>query len=95
MNFKLTQDNILVKQKDIPERVGSIIIPETVNSDGVQRDGRVIAVGHGFWVAGELTKLQAKIGNKITYWSNMSKKVTVDGEDYVLLKEAGIIAIYD
>ena len=94
MSFKLTQDNILVKQKEIPERVGSIIIPDTVNKDGTQRDGEVIAVGHGFWVAGELVELQAKAGNKITYWSNMAKKVTVDGDDYVLLKEAGIIAIY-
>ncbi|MBN1560021.1 co-chaperone GroES [candidate division KSB1 bacterium] len=93
MNIKPLADRVVVKPLEIEEaKVGSIYIPETAKEK--PQEGEIIAAGPGkISDSGELVKMQVKVGNRVLYGKYSGTEVTIDGEDYLIMRESDILAI--
>ncbi|RMF67503.1 MAG: co-chaperone GroES [Calditrichaeota bacterium] len=93
MNIKPLADRVVVKPIE-PEEVkqGNIIIPDTAKEKPMQ--GEVVAVGPGrVSDTGNKIALEVKKGDKVLYGKYAGTEVTIDGEDYLILRESDILAI--
>ncbi len=91
--IKPLADRVLVKplEEEEVER-GGIIIPDTAKEKPQQ--GQVIAVGAGkVNDSGEKMKMEVKKGDKILYGKYSGTEVTVEGDDYLIMRESDILAI--
>ncbi|MBN2093708.1 co-chaperone GroES [candidate division KSB1 bacterium] len=93
MNIKPLADRVVVKPGEPMEKVkGGIIIPDTAKEKPQQ--GEIVAVGPGkVSDAGELIKMEVKVGDKVLYGKYSGTEVTIDGEDYLIMRESDILAI--
>ncbi len=93
MNLKPLQDRVVVKPADAEEvSKGGIILPDTAQEKPQQ--GEVMAVGPGKIAdSGELIKPQVKKGDKILYGKYSGTEITVDGKEYLIVRESDIFAI--
>jgi chaperonin GroES len=71
---------------------GGIILPDTAKEKPVV--GEVVAVGPGK-VADDGKKVlpEVKVGDKVLYGKYSGTEVTVEGEEYLIMREADIFAI--
>ncbi len=93
MNLKPLQDRVVVKAAEAEEvSKGGIILPDTAKEKPQQ--GEIMAVGPGkISDSGELIKPQVKKGDKILYGKYSGTEITVDGEEYLIVRESDIFAI--
>ena len=93
MNLKPLQDRVVVKAAEAEEvSKGGIILPDTAKEKPQQ--GEVVAVGPGKIAdSGELIKPQVKKGDKVLYGKYSGTEITVDGEEYLIVRESDIFAI--
>jgi chaperonin GroES len=88
------QDRILIKEdNDSKEKTTSsgIIIPVTVEQDKNGKRGIVIAIGKGRYEEGKLIPVSVKVNDKVLFqWGD---KVSVDGNEYYIVRESEILAI--
>ncbi len=91
--IKPLADRVLVKPLEEEEvKGGGIIIPDTAKEKPQQ--GAVIAVGSGkVNDSGEKMKMEVKKGDKILYGKYSGTEVTVEGDDYLIMRESDILAI--
>jgi len=86
-------DRVVVKALDEDEQMrGGLYIPDTAKEKPSQ--GKVIAVGPGK-LSDEGTRLEmdVKVGDKVLYGKYSGTDVTLDGEEYLILRESDILAI--
>jgi len=89
-NIKPLADRVIVKQAEAEEKTKSgIIIPDTAQ-EKPQR-GSVIAVGPG--KKDEPTTVQE--GNHVLYGKFAGSEITVDGEEYLIMRESDILGIIE
>lgn len=93
--MKLTPlyDRVVVKPA-LPEEVtkGGIIIPDTAKEKPQQ--GEVVAVGKGKLTEdGKLIPLQVKVGDQVLFGKYAGTEVSIDGEEYLIMRESDIYAI--
>lgn len=69
-----------------------IILPGT-DSREKSEQGIVLAVGPGEYRDGKLIPVQVKVGDRVCYSKYGYDDVTVDGEEFYLIKEENILAI--
>ena len=93
MNIKPLHDRILVKRvEEDTKTAGGIIIPDTAQEKPME--GKVIAVGTGARVEdGKLQPLDVKKGDRILFGKWSGTEVTLDGVDYLLMKEPDVMGI--
>jgi chaperonin GroES len=93
MKIKPLADRILVKPSPAEEKTASgIIIPDTAKEKPMQ--GEVIAVGTGrISDDGKISPLELKVGDKILYGKYSGTEVTVDGDEYLIMRESDVYAI--
>jgi chaperonin GroES len=93
MKIKPLADRILVKPSPAEEKTASgIIIPDTAKEKPMQ--GEVIAVGKGrISDDGKVSPLELKVGDKILYGKYSGTEVTVDGDEYLIMRESDVYAI--
>lgn len=93
MNIKPLADRVVVKPLEQEEaKVGSIYIPETAKEKPQQ--GEVIAVGPGKVTdSGDKVAIEVKVGDKVLYGKYSGTEVTVDNEDYLIMRESDILAV--
>jgi chaperonin GroES len=93
MNLKPLADRVVVKSAEAEEKTkGGIILPDTAKEKPQQ--GEIIAVGPGkVSDSGALVKMEVKVGDKILYGKYSGTEVTVDGEEYLIMRESDIFAI--
>ena len=87
MNIKPLSDRVLVLPAPAEEKVGGIIIFDIVK-EKLQR-GKVVAVGHG-------TKDEPMIlkeNDAVLYGKYAGTEFTIDGANYLIMRESDIIAI--
>jgi chaperonin GroES len=95
--MKLTPlfDRIIVKPapaEDVTK--GGIIIPDTAKEKPLQ--GVITAVGKGRMDDnGKIIPMQLKVGDKILYGKYAGTEVTIDGDEYLMMKENDVFAIVD
>ena len=94
MNLTPLHDRVIVKPAAAEEVTkGGIIIPDTVK-EKPQR-GEIVAVGTGKVAEdGKSTPLTVKVGDSVLYGKYSGTEVSVDGADYLIMRESDIFAIY-
>jgi chaperonin GroES len=83
------------------ERVGEeektktgIIIPDAAREK--QQKGKIVAVGKGrVNDKGETIKLDVKEGDVILFEKYGGEDITIDGKEYVILKEEGVVGVIE
>ena len=92
-SVKPLSDRVEVLPLDEDEQMrGGLYIPDTAKEKPSQ--GEVIAVGPGK-VSDDGTRLEmdVKVGDKVLYGKYSGTDVTLDGEEYLILRESDILAI--
>lgn len=93
MEIKPLSDRVVIKPLEPEERKqGGIIIPDTAKEKPQQ--GEVIAVGPGkITESGKKIEMEVKKGDRVLYGKYSGTEVTVDGVDYLIMRESDILAI--
>jgi len=93
MNIKPLADRVVVKPVEEKEvKQGSIIIPDTAKEKPQQ--GTIIAIGAGKIAEnGSKIAMEVKVGDKVLYGKYSGTEVTVDGEEYLIMRESDIFAV--
>jgi len=86
-------DRVVVKPAEAEEKTkGGIILPDTAKEKPVE--GAIVAAGPGkISDNGELVKMTVKVGDKVLYGKYSGTEVTIDGEEYLIMRESDIFAI--
>ena len=88
--FKPLSDRVLVKPDSAEEKTESgIIIPDTAK-EKPQR-GTVISVGPGKVENGQKVDMSVKEGDKVLYGKYAGTEITLDGEEYMIMRENDIL----
>lgn len=91
-SIKPLGDRVLVKADVAEEKTSSgIIIPDTAKEKPQQ--GEVIAVGAGKVENGTKIDMSVKPGDKVLYGKYAGTEVTLDGEEYLIMRESDIMGI--
>jgi chaperonin GroES len=93
MNIKPLADRVVVRPIEQEEKKqGGIIIPDTAKEK--PQEGEIIAVGPGkVSEAGEKIAMEVKKGDRVLYGKYSGTEVTVNNEDYLIMRESDILAI--
>jgi chaperonin GroES len=93
MNVKPLADRILVKPLEAEEKTkGGIIIPD--NAKEKPQKGEVVAAGPGkISDNGQKIAMELKKGDKVLYGKYSGTEVTIDGQEYLIVKESDVLAI--
>jgi len=93
MKVKPLADRVLVKPQEEEEvKKGGIIIPDTAKEKPQQ--GKIIAVGPGkLSETGQRIAPEVKKGDVILYGKYSGTEVTIDGEEYLIMRESDILAV--
>jgi chaperonin GroES len=93
MKIRPLSDRVVVKSSDVAEKKqGGIIIPDTAKEK--PQEGKVVAAGPGKASdSGEIVAMEVKVGDRVLYGKYSGTEVTVDGEDYLIMRESDILAI--
>ncbi|MCK7520244.1 MAG: co-chaperone GroES [Ignavibacteriales bacterium] len=86
-------DRVVVKPAAAEEKTnGGIILPDTAKEKPVE--GTIVAAGPGKVADdGKVVKLEVKVGDKVLYGKYSGTEVTIDGEEYLIMRESDIFAI--
>lgn len=86
-------DRVVVKPVDEAEQMrGGLYIPDTAKEKPSQ--GEVVAVGPGKVADdGSRIAMDVSVGDKVLYGKYSGTDVTLDGEEYLILRESDILAI--
>jgi len=92
MKIQPLADRVVVKPlEETQQKKGSIIIPDTAKEKPQQ--GKIMAVGPGrLSDEGKLVKLEVKKGDKVLYGKYSGTEVTIDGEEYLIMRESDVLA---
>ena len=93
INLKPLADRVIVKPKEAEEKTkGGIILPDTAKEKPVE--GTIVAAGPGKTSDdGKLIKMEVKVGDVVLYGKYSGSEVTVDGVEYLIMRESDIFAI--
>ncbi len=90
--FELFDDRVLEKPNAAEEKTaGGIIIPDTAKEK--PQKGKVVAVGSGKYAeqTGTLIPLNIKAGDTVMYGKYGGTEITIDGEDYLIMRASDIL----
>jgi chaperonin GroES len=93
MNLKPLADRVIIKAAEALEvSKGGIFLPDTAREKPVE--GTVVAAGPGkTGEDGKTVKLEVKVGDKVLYGKYSGTEVSVEGVDYLIMRESDIFAI--
>lgn len=93
MKLRPLSDRILVKPAEAEEKTASgLIIPDTAKEKPMK--GEIVAVGKGRVTDdGKEIKLELKVGDKVLYGKYSGTEVTIDGEEYLIMRESDVYAV--
>jgi|SRR5690606_27869826 chaperonin GroES len=91
-SIKPLSDRVVVKPEPAEEKTSSgLYIPDTAK-EKPQR-GKVIAVGEGRYENGTKISMTVKEGDTVLYGKYSGTEVTLDGEEYLIMRETDILGI--
>jgi chaperonin GroES len=93
LKVKPLADRVVVKPLEEAEQMrGGLYIPDTAKEKPQQ--GEIVAVGAGKVTEdGKRVELEVKVGDKVLYGKYSGTEVTLDNEQYLILREADVLAI--
>ncbi|MBE0644770.1 MAG: co-chaperone GroES [Bacteroidetes bacterium] len=93
MNLKPLADRVIVRALEAEEKTaGGLYIPDSAKEKPQQ--GEVVAVGPGrTGEDGKTIAMEVKVGDKVLYGKYSGTEVSVEGTDYLIMRENDIFAI--
>ncbi|GIV24258.1 MAG: co-chaperone GroES [Bacteroidia bacterium] len=88
VNIKPLADRVVVEPAPAEEKTAAgIIIPDTAKEK--PQKGTIVAVGPGK----KDEPLTVKVGDKVLYGKYAGTEITIDGKEYLIMRESDIYAI--
>ena len=88
LKIKPLADRVIIKPKEAEAKTASgIIIPDSAKEK--PQKGTVVAAGPGT----KDEKMEVKVGDVVLYGKYSGSEITVDGDDYLIMKQSDILAI--
>jgi len=85
-------DRVVIRALEETEQMrGGLYIPDTAKEKPQQ--GEIIAVGPGKYEDGKLVPMGVKVGDKVLYGKYSGTEVTLDNEQYLILRESDVLAV--
>jgi chaperonin GroES len=85
-------DRVVVKALEDTEQMrGGLFIPDTAKEKPQQ--GEIIAVGPGRYEKNVRVPMEVKVGDKVLYGKYSGSEVTINTEQYLILRESDVLAI--
>jgi chaperonin GroES len=85
-------DRVVVKALEDSENMrGGLYIPDTAKEKPQQ--GEIIAVGPGRTEDGKRVPMEVKAGDKVLSGKYSGTEVTIEGEQYLILRESDVLAV--
>lgn len=91
--IKPLADRVVVKALEEGEQMrGGLYIPDTAKEK--PQEGEIVAVGAGkVNDDGSRSPMEVKAGDRVLYGKYSGTEVTVDGDEYLILRESDVLAI--
>ena len=95
IKIKPLSDRIVVKPMEAEDKTkGGIILPDTAKEKPVE--GTVVAAGPGRKTDdGKVIAMDIKVGDTVLYGKYSGTEVTLEGEEYLIMRESDIFAIVE
>ena len=93
MKIKPLSDRVVIQPAEADEKVqGGIIIPDTAKEK--PQKGTVVAVGPGrISDNGSKIDMTVKVKDVVLYGKYSGTEITIDGVDYLIVRESDILAV--
>ena len=93
MALKPLHDRIVIKQLEAQEKTKSgLVLPDSAKEK--PQEGKVVAVGPGrLSDEGTVKALEIKTGDRVLYGKYAGTEVSLEGEEYVILREEDVLAV--
>lgn len=94
MKVKPLADRVIIRPLEAEQKTaGGIIIPDAAKEK--PQKGEVVAVGPGKVADnGQKIEMSVKNGDKVLYGKYSGTEVSIEGTDYLIMKESDILAIF-
>jgi len=94
MNLKPLSDRVVVKVLEAEEKTASgIVLPDKAKEK--PQEGEVVAVGAGKVLEnGSRMEMDVKVGDKILFSRYAGTEVKVKGDEYLILRQDDILALF-
>lgn len=95
MKLRPLHDRVIVKRmEEETTSPGGIVIPDSATEKPSR--GEVISVGNGKILdSGDVRALDLKAGDTVLFGKYSGTEVKVDGEEYLVMREDDIMAVFD
>jgi chaperonin GroES len=92
MTLTPLHDRIVVARREDPEPLpGAIVVPDSAKEKSVY--GKVLAAGLGRLNDGVRIPLDISVGDTVLFGKYAGQAVTLDGIEYLILKEDDVLAV--
>ncbi|MEE8341836.1 MAG: co-chaperone GroES [Candidatus Neomarinimicrobiota bacterium] len=93
LKLKPLEDRVVVEPKEADDKTASgIILPDTAQEK--PQEATIVAMGPGKASdSGTIVKMTVKVGDRVLYGKYSGSEVTVDGKEYLIMRESDILAI--
>lgn len=94
MNVKPLADRVVIKPLDTEKEIkkGGIIIPDTAKEK--PQEGEIVEVGGGRRTdKGDVVAMEVKKGDKVLYGKYSGTEVTINENEYLIMRESDILAV--
>ena len=86
--IKPLADRVVIEPKEAETRTASgLFIPD--NAKEKPQQGKVVAVGPGK----KDEPMEVKVGDNVLYGKYAGTEITIDGKDYMIMKQSDVLAI--
>lgn len=95
MQIRPLYDRLVIRRIEQVETTQSgIIIPDTAKEK--PQEGEVVAAGRGKRLEdGKVVALDVKVGDRILFGKYSGSDITIDGKEYLILREDEVLGVLD
>ena len=95
INVRPLGDRVIVRPMEAEERTaGGIVLPDTAKEK--PQKGTVVAAGPGHTLDdGGVGEMSVKVGDAVLFSKYGGTAITIDGDEYQIMREADILAIIE
>ncbi len=92
VNVSPLADRVVIRALEDTEQMrGGLYIPDTAKEKPQQ--GEIVAVGPGRFEKDKRVPMDVKVGDKVLYGKYSGTEVTLDNEQYLILRETDVLAV--
>lgn len=85
-------DRVVIRPLEEAEQMrGGLYIPDTAKEK--PQEGEIVAVGPGRFEKNERVPMELKVGQRVLYGKYSGTEVTIEDEEYLIIKESDVLAV--